>query len=605
MGYSQVDVKKTIEIYRDSAYHTNNLETKIYFKKKAVYTAYKNQLVLETCYNSIDLANDYITKSDYSSSIKYLKLIKPSVDKLNNDSINGFYSNSMGKYYSQLGDDEKALNYFYEGALYFKKANILSNYISNINTCNNINYYVNYDRINFDSLIIVQQKVLDLSIELKDTNSIIESKIFLAMYYTDINEYEIAKKVLLSVFELNPTNEIDLKNLYAELGRNRLYNEDYKASLNYYNKAIEYNFNIDYVYINDLSFIAENYENLKDYPNAYKTYKEMYLLVDSLSRSDFDAQALEFETKYETTKKEQKNLMLEKENLEKDIRIKKDKNTKLLLILGLASSLSILGLLSFLFYTIRKKNNLLIIQKEKIDNQNNTLKELNKELIKTTDELIASNRYKNKLFSIISHDISSPLRAVTNYISSVELDNVDMNTIRKIQSNLIPIENMTSNLLEWSLIQNKNTTLKLESVNIKNLIQGVLELYNLSLESKNIQIVNNIPDSYSIAVDKNTFTIAIRNILSNCIKFSHRDSTIKVYHEDTKLVIEDFGVGMDENTIHSIYNNSEIASTLGTNREKGTGLGLKLVVDCLKRNQLILIIDSKINCGTKFIIYPQ
>lgn len=134
------------------------------------------------------------------------------------------------------------------------------------------------------------------------------------------------------------------------------------------------------------------------------------------------------------------------------------------------------------------------------------------------------------------------------------------------------------------------------------LIQEISDIYKLSMDSKSIQIVNQINIDYQMIADRNTLTIALRNIISNCIKFSYQNSSIKIYENNRSLVIEDNGIGMDKNAIKIIYLNNDIESTIGTNNETGTGLGLRLVNDCLKLNELNLIIESEKNMGSKFII---
>ena len=106
---------------------------------------------------------------------------------------------------------------------------------------------------------------------------------------------------------------------------------------------------------------------------------------------------------------------------------------------------------------------------------------------------------------------------------------------------------MTSHLLEWSLIQNKQHQLNPQEIKVKELIESIAQLYNLSLSTKQIQIQLEVPDNFTVHADKNTFTIAIRNIMSNAIKFSPKNETIKVYLQDGDLIIQDAGMGMDEN----------------------------------------------------------
>lgn len=610
-GFSQSGESKfdpIVKRIRDSSYTYTNIDTISSIKLKGIQYSQKNNLQFEFAFMIIDMAREYQYINDFENCLKYLKIAKPILEQLKNNELWGDYYSQFGTLVGKSGDYKKSSQYFLLSAENYKKANLQSLYLASSFNYNlaKYKYEGGAQNSNLNEIITNQSNYVNYAYQIKDTQKIIYGEIALASFYTDFAQFDNAKKHLMNAKRIsdihNNTSPYLLLTMNSEFGRVNLYTSNYKESIKNYHYVLEQYSFVDKFYITYLQRLSEGYAGIGDFKNATKYYKKLYFLNDSIKQIDFKNQALDFEIKYETVKKEQKNIKLEKENLKKDEKIKQDKSTRSILIISIVASLTFVTLFCILFYSLHKKNKLLSVQKVKIDKQNDTLKQLNKELTATTDELIESNAYKNKLFSIISHDISSPLRAVTNYITGLEADKIHLSTFHKIQSTLVPIENMASNLLQWSILQNKSVELKKESINIYNLIQEISDIYKLSMDSKSIQIVNQINSDYQMTADRNTLTIALRNIISNCIKYSYKNSSIKIYENNRSLVIEDNGIGMDENAIKIIYLNNDIESTIGTNNETGTGLGLRLVNDCLKLNELNLIIESEKNMGSKFII---
>lgn len=611
--YSQTktfEFDSIVSSYRDSAFLYGDIDTIVLIKLQGAKYAQEKNLNSELTFMLIDIARDYLNDGNFSNCMKYLKLSKPLLDKLKNDELYGDYYNQLGSYFGQSGDFIKASEYQLKAANYYKSAGIEKLYLRMMlnQVYSEFKYQYEQKKVDYVSLISKQKVLVEYGYQITDSASMINSQVALASFYSDLDSFEVARIYLNRA--LNVANSFTklklymLTNIYAELGRTNLFDKRYAESIQNYQFVIENFPNVDVNYTSYLSLLGEGYEGIGDFKNATKYFKKANYLNDSIYQADYQSQALDFETKYETTKKEQKNIELENQNILKDTKIREEKRTRQFLLAGLFSALLILALLIVLFYLLRKKNKQLLLQKEKIDKQNDTLKQLNKELITTTDELLESNSYKNKLFSIISHDISSPLRAITNYISGLDVDSntIDTSVLKKVQSNLIPVENMTSNLLDWTLVQNKQLQLIPQPIHVKKLVEEISEVYSLSLETKNIVIECNCDNNYILNADKNTFTIAIRNILSNCIKFSRSNSKILVYRENDHLVIQDFGVGMDYGLLERIQQNDHLDSNRGTMDEKGSGLGFKLVNDCLRLNHLKLKIESQEGKGTKFII---
>jgi len=127
-----------------------------------------------------------------------------------------------------------------------------------------------------------------------------------------------------------------------------------------------------------------------------------------------------------------------------------------------------------------------------------------------------------------------------------------------------------------------------------------------NLNQKNIQIINNIPEGIIVNVDYEMFNTVVRNILSNAIKFTKSGGKIiidySVNDEFCNLIIIDNGIGMEQTKIDNLFKIDKVASTPGTNGEMGSGLGLALCYEFIKKHNGKITIDSKLNVGTKFIV---
>jgi len=227
----------------------------------------------------------------------------------------------------------------------------------------------------------------------------------------------------------------------------------------------------------------------------------------------------------------------------------------------------------------------------------------------TTEELVKSNAMKDKLFSIIAHDLRGP---VGNFGAALEvlienLDTFDKDTLSEI---LIDLKNSASrsyellqNLLKWARSQN-NTIEFLPNVHhLNQIIQENVDLLQSSASQKQITIKAQIQGDLFVYADINMLKTILRNLLSNAIKFSFPKGMVIINADKSdnfaEIVVEDFGVGIKSENIEKLMTSHEHFSTYGTANEKGTGLGLSLCKDFIERNGGKIKIDSEEGKGTK------
>ena len=229
------------------------------------------------------------------------------------------------------------------------------------------------------------------------------------------------------------------------------------------------------------------------------------------------------------------------------------------------------------------------------------------------EQLEQANKTKSLLFSIVSHDIRSPLHPILGF-SDMLYKNADKYDAARISQLADYIHQASHNvyrlvesLFDWARSQSEDFQIKPERVNVLDIIQETLELYKFEMEKKNIKIIDQI-EAFYIRADKMMFSTIMRNIISNAFKFTHENGKIRVETERyndkwVKISIIDFGKGMSPSIVDAIMNNHQITAGSGTKGEKGSGVGLMISKEFIEKNNGSLEIESIPDKGTSFRIF--
>lgn len=250
------------------------------------------------------------------------------------------------------------------------------------------------------------------------------------------------------------------------------------------------------------------------------------------------------------------------------------------------------------------------ISKETIEQNASELVVLNSKLSESEQLLTDLNASKDKLFSIIAHDLKGPFQGLLGYsqILSNDIKHLSFEEISEVANNLndaaLHLFKLLENLLNWSRLQRGTFEYKPINFDILYLIEQNMGLIKARTEQKSIKASNKVKDSHFVFADINMVNTVLRNLLSNAVKFTPEGGQIGVeLHADkhkTEICIFDTGVGMDENAIQNLFKIDGVYTTPGTNDEQGTGLGLLLCKDLVEKNNGILKVESQIGKGSCF-----
>ncbi|MGV3687067.1 MAG: sensor histidine kinase [Daejeonella sp.] len=232
------------------------------------------------------------------------------------------------------------------------------------------------------------------------------------------------------------------------------------------------------------------------------------------------------------------------------------------------------------------------------------------ELLKAkAEDLERINQTKNKMFSIVSHDLRAPIASIQSYLEILTEMDIDHEDSEKVRCNLMQLtqntDMMLSNLLMWSKSQMEGIVINNKLINLAEAITPVITVFQPIAERKGITMTYTIDPEAMLLADKNMLQLVIRNILSNAIKFTHSGNMVSLearrHDSACEIVIKDNGVGMDDRTKAAVFS-IRAESSYGTNNEKGVGLGLSLSKEFTELQNGKIRFESTPGAGTTFYI---
>ncbi|MGB5667102.1 MAG: tetratricopeptide repeat-containing sensor histidine kinase [Maribacter sp.] len=495
-----------------------------------------------------NIANLYASQKDYEQALDFYKLVKRINEKIGNDIYSAETMSNMASLYADMGNLEYAMFNVNSSITVFEKNEILD--------------------------------WLAYAYEIKGKTYLKENKFKWALYWYKQSE-------MLHENLEDDRGKIDLLNGFAE------------AYLGLQNDSLSQQYALNAFEIsNKLKFkegtqkcaktLFKIHKNRKDFDKALE-YHELYQqLSDTLSRNENKKSLTMLKTKIEHDKQKE-DLINQNEKA-----LAKQKNY-------VYAALSIL--LVFLVVTFLMKRS------ERIQ------KKLNKELFAKTAELVKhekelrdSNETKDKLFSIIGHDLRGPIGAFQGLLKLYRDKEISqeefLDFIPKLGADIDNISFTLNNLLSWGQTQMNGSVTKPSVIAIDNIVNDNINLLSEIATSKSIKLINQLPSNTMVWSDGNQIDIVLRNLISNALKFTPEKGMITIgaieRTNNWEISVRDTGVGMDKGTLEKLFMKNSNHTTYGTNNEKGTGLGLSLCKEMVEKNNGTIWVESIINRGSSF-----
>ncbi len=520
-------------------------------------------------------------RGSYENSNDYFKRAIIIYNNLNDTNhVYETYKN-MGVYFNQINENDSALFYFKKALRYFINTNQLKQMA---NCYNNIGLiYLNLNE--YDNALYYYKKSLNIKEHINDSIGIGHTMGNIGLIYLDQNNPQQAAKYIKKSLILS-TEANDLKNI-AVASRNLAHAYDMMerndSALYYYNNSLKSGMQVKSLVevLSTSELIAAFYEKQNQLDSAVFYYKLINTYNDSIKNQEFHQKIIKSISEYE--------------NKLQQMKIERQKNIRLMLVLTIGL---IIIMLIVLLREYRAKRN-----------QNRKLKSLNQKLMVSESQLKQLNHTKDKLFSIIAHDLKNPFIGLIS-ISKVLITAKNIpaeeqkDYISKMYVSLKSLNELLENLLSWARSQLNTVEYYPEFILPEKIIQEVLNNLDILISQKKINIDLDIQTKSEAYADKNLLRIVIENLLSNALKFSYKNDNITIRVEEKnkeiQISVQDFGVGMSDETLKKVFKFKYLTSMVGTEGERGTGLGIHICKEFVEKNCGKIWVESSEGVGTIF-----
>lgn len=268
------------------------------------------------------------------------------------------------------------------------------------------------------------------------------------------------------------------------------------------------------------------------------------------------------------------------------------------------------GITIFLVFTIIQSN-IRKAQHDKIRLET-LLSQRTQEIEKSREDLANLNQKKDLIFSILSHDLRSPLTTLKGFLSILidDSDNLSKEDVRKhassIRNSVTSSLDLIDNTLFWSLSQTGNITYTPTNFSLDEMLQKIGALYQLTAEKKRIQFSVEVQEKVTVHGDENMIYVTLRNLVSNALKFTPEGKSVKIVagknHTTAEITVQDEGIGMSSSYVAKLISEDQLPLKKGTSNEKGTGLGLILCKKFIDINHGKMRVNSIEGKGTEFVV---
>lgn len=512
-------------------------------------------------------------------------------------------------FYSLIGEYTTSLEMAYNAL------DIAGNDYILVSLCHNRIATVHAALNNYGKTLYHNKKSLYNSSKSGDSAYIVVDMHNVGLVYINLKKYDSALYYLRKTneYEISKTGRPDPYSL-SNIGMVFLEKEEYDSALFYHFEAYKYDSMDDQKYLMciDQQYIATTYLAMKEYGkakefalksialakelDAYDINIDNYEVMYKIYRAQGDySTALEYALLYSDMKDtlrekskqslihglETKYLVKEQENKLKLL----EKQKKLFIILTILSILLLLSMIvTFILVTRRQK--------------------MNKKLM---HELKLANDSKEKLISIIGHDLRGSVGTLRSAAKAISEGITDLNDTRNLLEGFYPVADsaydLLENLLTWTKWNKEKISPSFEVVNLRNLADKSIEHTNHLAQAKSITTINNV-EEVNVSADRNMILSVLRNMLTNAIKFSHQKSEVvlssRLDNSHVVISVHDDGIGIEPEVLEQLLENPEGFQTKGTVGERGSGLGISICKTLLRSHNGKMWAESNYGEGSTF-----
>jgi len=559
-----------------------------YYQKTA--DAYQGSTYYDRIGDALDnIGICYSTTGNYTESLKYylegLKIREKSGDKYGVATSMG----NIGRVYASLGNHKKALEYINK-SLASLKGGSLEMLMMNYENAGNV-YLTTQDTLKALSAFNTAAQMADSARQPSEKNRILVNT---AEVLLTMKKYNEAYSVYQRCIANNAIPNTPAVEAMIHRGLGLVYSNTGKATegARELEKAIAmFRENDMRDHLNETQKgLAEAYGRAHQYDKAFQAIMLFSAGRDSILDEETGKKTQQLQYEYDLQKKQTEIELLAKDKAIAQSRAEKQNAVTI----GLASAMALLFIVIVVMYRGRQKEK---AAKEVIIQQAASLSEL--------------NNYKDKIFSVLSHDMRGPIGALDTSITMLDQQIISPEEFEElkgmIHKQLTSVTLLMDNLLKWSMAHlTGGKAIKKEKLDISELITQNISLFQNAADEKQIKIQNNTPPGISATCDPGNIDIIIRNLISNAVKFTKPGGTISISATNNPgniaLSFTDDGVGMSADQLRKLFVIAPENSTSGTMGEQGIGLGLLMSYEFARANGGDITVQSEVGRGSTFTL---
>ena len=344
--------------------------------------------------------------------------------------------------------------------------------------------------------------------------------------------------------------------------------------------------------------LAKFHAKQGSYASAYNWMVKYDTLYKSLFNEQQSEQIMQLRSRYEQEISEQEILQLQSET----------QLQKMLNKLFAVFIVIIIALVIVIAVNLRSKKRTNLMLAERNLQISNAIQKLSE----SEEELQKLNKSKDRIFSVVAHDLRNPVAAVTGF-SELLYDNFDQFPVETQKEYLLQIlqgtqrlQNMLENLLIWARSQMKAVKYQPETIRVYDLLEDCIREVKPNLDHKKVQCQLDVDPPCEVFADRAMMHTVFRNLVINAIKFSFPGGTIRITSEafknDCHIRVSDEGIGIQPEIQAKLFTANDVVSTPGTTGEQGSGLGLVICKEFLERNHGQISVESEPGMGSTFVV---
>lgn len=546
----------------------------------------------------------YVQAHDYDNALEALLVVEKYFRGENDYKSLGIVHNNLGELYRENFKDYQKAREHYHKAIKFNMIaennhQLSQNYhnlslsLNSLNQTDSAYYYIN--------------KAIEIKTDLGDLGGLATSNHGLGLIQMEDGLYDAAILSFQKALEISEQFGIAPGLFYANIGIGDAYlaKGDRNKAINYYQKVEEVANQSDSFDMkgNIASKLVEFYKKEKDFEKALLYSERLKAIEDSIASIKSDERLDELRIKYETSLAESENQKLRQRELAQKEQIKLQ-NVFLIIL-----SITLVILIVMLFIVIKFRE----LKKTADKEVSMTTEELEKQykIVKEREaELERQVLLKDKIFSVLGHDLRTPLANIAGLIDSMtqidlsaeELDFMLKHLKGETNASLKTLEN----ILQWARLQLNDKSLNIKELDEDEIIIEIIKNFESNTFAKDIKVKYTNETKSLLKADENQFRSIVNNLIGNAIKFSPIKGEVSIEFKEEEdfftFTVKDHGKGIDQSVINNLDTREELLSTYGTEGEKGTGIGLRIVKDFIYLHDGKLEFEKNEPTGTIVIV---